>query len=422
MYRVVLTFLMPIILMGCSDCNDFQSEPYTPDEKDEFIEYYSTIPLRESPYPKPMGVVRLTKEKASKRNHYEFIYDSIYRLKSITFKNGVVPINPNHTSNYFFTTTSQKFDYSGNLEYRTFYDRFGNREEQRGVHREIYVKGFDGRYKKLFFEDESGQQVENEWGIYEYNWKRGDNGSIYESRKNKKGERVSLRPGFEFYDLKLFYNPNGTLALMQNVSEDGDLVENKTGVAQDKLLFDNEGRWLGWEVLDSKGKLKRGNGPNVAKGINESDFFGYERSIRFEDIDGSAIKNSHGFYGSVRNYDQFGNYQLTHFINDLGEPYINEHSGYCYARYTWDAKGINRNMIELLDVKGKPIAHKTRGYSMIKQEYDTLDRLTQTTFLGVNGEPINRLDNGVSKIFYSYDKSNKLVAIKRIDTKGNEIK
>ncbi|TAI47136.1 hypothetical protein [Flagellimonas allohymeniacidonis] len=418
---LAFTFLVSIMLMGCNGSTICQSQSEPLHSEDEFVEYYSTIPLRETPYPKPMGVVRLTKEMAITRNHYEFLYDSIFRLKSITFKNGVVPVIPNHTSNYFFTSTSQKFDYSENMEYRTFYDRFGNRVNQRGAHREVYVQGEDGRYVALWFENENGNRIENDWGIFEYKWKRENDGSVFESRTNKKGELVSIRPGFEFYDLKLYYNPNGTIALMQNVSKEGTLIENSSGVAQDKLLFDVEGRWLGWMVLDANGKLRKGNGPNVAKGINKSDSFGYEKSITFEDVDGSNIINSHGFYGSIRNYDRFGNYALTHFINENGEPDINEQSGYCFAKYSWDNRGINRTMIELLNVKGEPVAHKSRGYSKIKQEYDSLDRLTQTTFLGVKGNPIDRLDNGISKILYSYDEKNMLISTKRFDSNGNKM-
>jgi hypothetical protein len=62
----------------------------------------------------------------------------------------------------------------------------------------------------------------------------------------------------------------------------------------------------------------------VAKGINISNNYGYEISIRYEDIDGSPIINAHGFWGGKRFYDKYGNYSYTHFIDSLGNPGINE--------------------------------------------------------------------------------------------------
>jgi len=195
---------------------------------------------------------------------------------------------------------------------------------------------------------------------------------------------------------------------MQNIDEKGVLVENNSGVAQDKLLFDKEGRWLGWNVLNAKNQVHRGNGPNVAKGINIPDQYGYETSIRYEDIDGSSIINSHGFWGSKRFYDNYGNYKYTQFIDSLGNPGINEQAGYCYAVYTWDDKGFNLLKIELLDVNKQPIIHKKRGYAIIEYEYNVFDNITKISYLGQNGEKINRKDNGVSYIIRNYNENHTL--------------
>ena len=89
----------------------------------------------------------------------------------------------------------------------------------------------------------------NSWGIYEYLWEQQIDGSVIENRINRSGEPVALRPGFEFYSIRLYYEHNGVLALMQNIDSVGNLVENRTGVAQDKLHFDKKGRWLGWTVF-----------------------------------------------------------------------------------------------------------------------------------------------------------------------------
>lgn len=385
------------------------------------IEYYSTIPLRESPYPNFKGIIRLSKEEALRRNHYRFEYDDKFRLKSVSFRLGKILRNPNHTANYFFTTPLQKFDYTEGKEIRTFYDRFENQTTQRNVYREVYAINHLGKKVGLHFEDREGNKIENTWGISDYEWKHQSDGSVIESRYDLRGVIKPLRPHFDFDRIRLYYDQGGVISLMQNIDSVNNLLENKTGVAQDNLIFDNDGRWLGWNVLNKEHELHRGNGPNVAKGINTSNKYGYEASIRYEDIDGSPIINAHGFWGSKRFYDKHGNYSNTHFIDSLENPDINEKSGYCYAIYTWDKRGLNREQIELFDIKKKPILHKSHGYSIIKYEYDSDDNIIKTSYLDIAGEKIDRTDNGVSYITYSYDEKNVLIETKRYDKSSEQV-
>ncbi|MCG6191165.1 hypothetical protein [Maribellus maritimus] len=373
-----------------------------------FTEYYSAIPLRESPYPNFQGVVRLSKKEAMTRNHYRFTYDKSFRLVSVSFWLGEKLREPNHTANYFFTAPMQKIQYTDNKEIITYQDRFGNQIAQRGAYKSIYLLDKNGRRVALHYEDDKGNTVENSWGISNYEWNHQNDGSVIESRYDLKGKLQSLRPQFDFFIIRLYYEQNGIVALMQNVDENSTLIENSSGVAQDKLLFDKEGKWLGWKVLNAKNQLHRGNGPNVAKGINTSNKFGYESSIRYEDIDGSRIINAHGFWGSKRFYDNKGNYTYTQFIDSLGNAGVNEKSGYCYAIYTWDESGYNLLKIELQDTNRQAAIHKNGGYSSIVYEYNEFAQKTQISYLGKNGEPINRADNGVSYIKFDYNKNHTL--------------
>ncbi len=411
-----------IIVFSCkSNEAENQNNSLNINDNHSLIEYYSTIPLRESPYASKQGVIRLTKEEAMKRNHYQFTFNNNFKLKSISFNLGNKLINPNHTSNYFFTTSQQRFEYINNLEIRTFFDRFGNQIKQRKAFKEIYTLDDLGRYKTLYFEDESGNQIENSWGISNYKWNHQDDGSVIENRYNLKGEDKPLRPGFEFYTIRLYFDRNGFLALMQNIDKSGNLVENSSGVAQDKLHFDNEGRWLGWTVLDKNHKIKRGNGPNVARGINIPNEYGYEASIRYEDIDGTAIINSHGFWGGKRYYDKFGNYDFTHFIDSLGNLGVNERAGYATAKFTWSDDGLNRLSVQLLGLKNEPVLHKTRGYALLNIVYDYDGNIVRISNFGVNNEPVNRIDNGVSVITYKYNENKRRIETKRFDKDGKEL-
>lgn len=407
-----------VLLCSCnSDIQKTQSEVFG-----KLIEYYSSIPLRESPYPDFKGIVRLSEEEALSRNHYRFEYDDKFRLKNVSFWLGSTLRTPNHTANYFFTTPLQKFEYKDRIEIRTFYDRFENQTTQRGVYREVYTINHLGKKTGLHFEDKEGNKIENAWVISDYKWEHQPDGSVIESRYDLKGIMKSLRPHFEFNRIRLFYEQNGMISLMQNIDSQKNLLENSTGVAQDNLHFDKEGRWLGWDVLNKEHKLHRGNGPNVAKGINISNNYGYEVSIRYEDIDGSPIINAHGFWGSKRFYDKYGNYSHTNFIDSLGNPGINEKSGYCYAIYTWDKRGINRQKVELLDTKKEPIIHKSGGYSIIQYEYDENDNIIKTNYLGLEGEKIDRKDNGVSYIIYRYNDEKALTETKRYNKSDELIK
>jgi hypothetical protein len=384
-------------------------------EAEEHVTYYATIALRESPFPAFKGLTQLTANEAQYRNHYQFVKDSGFRLKAIIFRLGDQVRDVNHTANYFLTTPEIRISYSGDQEVRTFYDRFGNQVKQRGTWKEVFTKDELGRNKSLHFEDESGQQIENDWGIYTYQWEVKNDGSVVENRYNQKGIPVMLRPGFDFYTIRLTYESNGSLALMQNIDDQGDLVENSSGVAQDKLHFDEQGRWLGWTVLDAQHQKKSGNGPNVAKGINTSDEYGYETSIYYENEFGVRVRNTYGFWGSRRFYDKFGNYDYTQFIDQTGNPGLHEKAGYSIAQYTWTRDGLLPISVQLLGLNKEPVLHKNRGYATIKHQHDSEGRLIKTSYHGLRQELINRTDNGVAYIVYEYSMGGEKKSIQRFN-------
>lgn len=385
------------------------------------VEYYSTIALRESPYPDFQGVVQLSEAQAFKRNHYRFEYDENFRLIRIGFYLRDQLREPNHTANYFFTTPAQSIEYRDQLEIRTFQDRFGNAVSQRGAFREVYQLDDEGRRTALHFENETGQKVENDWGISRYIWEHQNDGSVVEKRYNLNGALQPLRPGFEFYSIRLYYEAHGTLALMQNIDEQGKLLNNDSGVAQDKLLFDKSGKWYGWRVLDKEHQLKSGNGPNVATGINIPDEYGYETSVRYEDDRGNARKNAYGFWGSKRIYDHFGNYDYTYFIDSLGKPGMNTISGYCYAEYSWDRSGLKRLKTELLDMNSKPVLHAKAGFATIEYTYNDDDQLIKVEYLDLDGNLTNRKDSGLAYIVYEYGEDHKLIGTRRFKKDGEEL-
>jgi len=384
-------------------------------------EYYSSVPLRESPYPRHRGIIPLTEQEAMSRKHYRLEYDEKNRLVSISFWHKNTRVDPNHTANYFMQTSIQRTAYEGNQEIITYYNRFGHPVTLAGgVFRDVYTLDDRGKRVHLHFENENGEKVENRWGISDYSWAVQQDGSVVEERFGLDGRARDIRTGFPFGRIRLYYEPNGLVALMQNIDAEGNLVNNETGVAQDRIEFDEAGRWYGWTVLDAEGNLKEGNGPGVAKGINIPDEYGYETYLRHEDRHGKAIKGHYGFYVGRRAYDQFGNYDYTWFEDPDGNPIINENHGYAYADYTWDEEGLNLLSIAFFDEKKEPVLRRG-GYHKMVSAYDENGLNTKITFFGLNGERVNRSDNGAHYYLFEYDEKMNRSGVKRFDKNGKEL-
>lgn len=387
----------------------------------QHTEYYSSLPLRESPYPRHMGIVGLSKDEALTRKHYRIEYDAKNRVTSISFWHRNLRERPNHTANYFFQTSSQRVAYVGNQEIVTFYDEYeGLVTLAGGVVREVYTLDDRGKRVALHFENAKGENVENRWDIARYEWEVQHNGSVIENRYGLKGEGRSIRPGFDFYRIQLYYEPNGMLALMTNIDEKGAMVDNSTGVAQDRLQFDDAGKWYGWHVFDAAGNLKEGNGPGVAKGFDNPDVYAYETGLRYEDRKGGPILGSSGFWQSRRVYDAWGNYDITWFEDQHGKPMINELHHYTYADYTWDPSGKQLISIAFLGVNKEQVIRRG-GYHKMFREYDERGRNTKLSYLGLDGKLVNRSDNGIAYMIFEYNEKNQRVATKRFDKDGKAL-
>ncbi len=65
-----------------------------------------------------------------------------------------------------------------------------------GVFREEYALDEDGNRVSLRFYDVEDQRVESDWGIYAYEWSLDRRGTVTETRSDRHGEPVSIRPQF----------------------------------------------------------------------------------------------------------------------------------------------------------------------------------------------------------------------------------
>ena len=380
---------------------------------------FAALPFRETPFPPLRGSRPLSEPEAETRNHYRFTYDAEGRPVEIRFQLGDQVRETNHSAPYFFPTPIMRIAYRGNLAVRTFYNRLGQRVALRGgTVQAVFELDAQGRHRRLFFLDKQRRKVENAFGVADYTWTIERAGTVIEERFDLAGKPVWLRPGFEFGRLRLHYRDDGHIALMQYLDEAGKLVENSTGAAQDRLELDRDGGLLAWNVLDAAGNLVSGNGPNVARGEQTLDEWGYEIGVRFLDEQGKAVANAYGFWGSRKAYDSFGNLVRADFLDGEGSPGTHLRAGYHRRNMHWDPTGLRLLAMSYHDLKGQAVPHAERGFARMVHEYDGSGNRTLTKYLDPSGQLIDRKDLGIAVISRRFDGHHRLVETRFLDAAG----
>lgn len=373
-------------------------------EDEQRVYYFSTLAFVETPLSPFKGSIPLSAEIASRRKHFRFSYDSLDRLTSLSFYTGDFPSQPNHTANLFFLSHRLEFQYEEDREIISFYDSNGTPTSVLGnCHRFIYQLNELGYRAALYFEDKEGKRIENSWNIFQYTWNYQADGSVIEERFNQKKEAVSIRPGFEFYRLRLYFNPLGHIALMQNIDQEGKLIENSTGAAQDQIKTNAAGNFIAWQVLDKEGQPEKGNGPDVAMGIQSFNEFGYEISLEHRDEKGQRICSKYGICISRTEFDSWGNLKERKFYDTEGRAAQHQIAAYHHLKIVWDKSGRFRESLSYFDTEGRAVSHHRRGYASVSYTYDDEKRLKQISYLNTKGDLVNRKDNGVAFIRYEYN-------------------
>jgi len=374
------------------------------------VVYYSTIEFVETPLSYIKGSVSLKKDIALSRNHYRFSYDSYNRLVSVAFYNGSTPKNLNHTANLFTLSHRMEFSYLEAKEKVTFFDIKGKQITVLGNCSEfVFMLNKLGFRESLHFLDSSGNRVENSWNIYEYKWEYANNGAVIEDRFNKDGKSVSIRPGFEFYRLKLYFNNLGHITLMQNIDKKGNLVQNSSGASQDKITTNSNGNFLQWQVLDNMHQLEKGNGPDVAIGLQKFNKYGYESELEHRDENNQPMYSYYGICISNTKFDKFGNISERAFYNENKKPSNHKNAGYHKLKMKWDKFGNSRELLSYFDVNDKPTNHAIRGYHSVKYHYNRNKNLIKIDYLNVNNQLVNRKDNGLAYITYQYKNGERII-------------
>ena len=387
------------------------------------VYYYSTVEFVETPLSYIKGSIPLRREVALQRNHYRFSYDAQNRLISVGFFNGSTPRHPNHTANLFTLSHRMEFTYEDRIQRIDFFDENGQKITVLGdCSQFVFTLDEFGYRKSLYFLDGQGNRIQNSWNIYEYRWQHQNDGTVIENRFDKEGNEVSIRPGFEFYRLKLSFNHLGHIALMQNIDSNGNLVTNASGASQDRITTNAMGNFLCWEVLDNNHQLERGNGPNVATGIQTFDKYGNEITIEHRDENNQPIHSAYGIFRSQTRYDSFGNLSERRFFDEDGNPSNHQMAGYHRLYIEWEDSGNNRKRLSYYDLNNSSTSHRTRGYHAAEYEYNQNGDLSRVSFLDENGSLINRKDNGIAYILYQYNRDGIQKLVTEFDKNGMPIK
>ena len=284
------------------------------------IQHYRHLMFRETPYASYRGIHPIGASLANEVAHYEFSYDAEGRVVRIAYKIGDSLIERNGVWDTFIWFAPEiRIAYLNDQIIHSYYDRHGERIH---VHGNVYsavfsVDGDDERIGLEFF-DAAGNASESEWGIARYEWRRDDDGHVFERRYNLENTLVAMRPDLEFHEIKLEYDSDGRLSFLRNYGLEGTPTNNATGAGIDRITYDTAGNFIRWQVYDHQGHAVEGNGPNVHLGEHLYDQFGNKIGLRGFDRHGNQISFSNGTFLFRSVFDSHGNRIEQTRFDELG--------------------------------------------------------------------------------------------------------
>lgn len=316
-------------------------------------EYYANIPFWESPVQPFKGAVPLTKEQALERIHLRLDYDSQNRVVQANVAIGEHLKAFQGYSKLYIDAPLTKVSYDQNTETHRFFDHYEQPTTiMEGVFSKVYEKDALGRNISLVFLDEDGDPATDYFGYARYEWTYEFDGAIIEERFDKEGTPGPLRGGFHFLRTRMIYGPDGYPHILQNIDNDGALVNSESGAAIFKYYYDRQGRFDRWEVYDKNGHPAIGpSGTAGEQNVHESY---YLQAIEFFDRDGAPAVHWSGAEKWVMEYDQYGNTTTRAFQTSKGAP-MNGYSGYSARVYEWSEDGRWLLAQLYLDANGNPV-------------------------------------------------------------------
>ena len=333
-------FLLTIVFLSCSLISKAQTS-----------KYFKHLVFRETPFSETKGRIPLTEAEIQNVNYFKLDYDSLNRLILVEYKYNQNLIELNRTGildGKRALASKTQIIYNENTETRLFFD-VDNKPTTNGmgVFKEVYSYNKKRKRVGLKFYDKNDEPINNSWNVYEYTWKHINNNSVLETRKDKNGVNVTMRPYYKFHSVLYKFNDKGLLLSMNNVDKRLKLINDETGIAKDKATYDKNDNLINFKFFNAK------NEPAVGS------FLGTAGGFATYDKNGNCLK-----YATV---GLDGNYQVDKRSKDA------------YSKYRFDSIG---NLIERSSYDTDNKILKKRNVTIVKYVYDTKNpiQLLKTEF------------------------------------------
>jgi len=286
--------------------------------------YFKHLVFRETPYAPLKGRNPITPEMAHQENHYKLTYNKNNQLVRLVYKFGEQVVSPKRAGmmdGSYEIAPATDISYEGNLELRHFFDEQGNPSTNAmNIHKAVYEYNDKGKRISLKYYDKIDKPCNNIWGIFEYYWEAIEENKVLEKRKNISGQYVPMRPYYLFINVIYEYDLNGMLASMTNVDDKGNLVEEKTGTAIDKPVYDEKFQMTSFKFFNAKGENVIGSFLDSAGGEIVYDEKGNTIKYVTTNLKGMPHPGSKNWASTQTKYDEFGNMIEQSFFNEGGMP------------------------------------------------------------------------------------------------------
>lgn len=353
-------------------------------------EHYRHLMFRESPFAPYQGIHPIDAGTAKTTAHYRFDYDEQGRVIQISHRIGERLLEDNgNWDSFIWFAPMVRISYGEQQEVHHYFDANG---EPATVHGQVFSATYQLNTQQqrtaLAFRDAQGEASENAWGAHRYQWRRDEDNRVVERRFNLADELVMIRPNFDFYEIRLQYGSDGRLQFMYNYGQEGQLTDNASGAAIDRIYYDRAGNFQRWQVYNAQREPVEGNIPNVHVGEHLYDSLGNKIGMRGFNRYGENMVFSWGDSLIHNDYDDFGNMVRSVSYDEQGKATI-------IAEREYSRDGSRRELLKIVDEQGQAQASpRLGGAAAVRYEYESGGQVSSGhTLLDTQMTPLPSSDN-----------------------------
>ena len=152
------------------------------------------------------------------------------------------------------------------------------------------------------------------------------------------------------------HGPDGLIVSIRNIDQRGEVLVEKTGIAELQRSFDAQGRLVAAEWRNARG-LPAVNADLFARVTIARDAAGNIRQLNFLDANGAPTLHRQGMAQSIWTYDERGNVVETNYLGADGQAVLRSDWGASRWRGRHNQHG---NLIDqaYFDREGRPTLHR----------------------------------------------------------------